>query len=168
MTGHIVLIVTARKFDVDWNHTLTAVFSTCRLLTCMIARTESALAWLLALEDVVHSLRMAPSLALMTAVGETFGAGLTTSAFRAKVCKVFGLADFKHLLGMSWTAKAKRITDGLSGSKHVNDFLPHGDDGIRFGVSDNVHAMLSSTKQHIDAVSGLQETHVLLFVAADK
>jgi hypothetical protein len=67
---------------------------------------------------------------------------------------------------MTRAAKLDCITNRVLSSQHFDDLLPHSHVGVSFRVSNQVHAMLSSTEKNVDAVRSLEESNFLVVVAA--
>jgi hypothetical protein len=166
---HSALDVAAWEENVvEHDFTRIAVLATCVFQASVIARLKSPLARFLASEDVVHGLRMASGFALVTTVRETVGTSLFTSTFRALLKKFVRLSDLNDHLRVSGAAQVESVADGVRSPKRVDDFLPHGDIGVCLRVANEIHTMLGSTEEHINAVRCFEESNLLLVVAANE
>jgi hypothetical protein len=167
VTGHVVFDVTARKRNVvGGNHALATIFTASRFLAWVIARHVPPLARLLASANRMHRFGMTSRLALVAALRKALGTCLHAPTFGAEAHEVIRLADMKNFVWMTRAAKLDCIINRVLSSQYLDDLLPHSHVGVSFRVSNQVHAMLSSTEKNVDAVRSLEESNFLVVVAA--
>jgi hypothetical protein len=68
---------------------------------------------------------------------------------------------------MARTAQSQLRTNCIRTGELRVDIGPHFHIEICFGISDEVHAMLSPAEEHVNAVLGAQKANLALFVAAN-
>ena len=82
----------------------------------------------------------------MAALIEPSITGKLASTFRAKLFKINWLEDLHHCVDVPRAAKAERFANRIPRLKHTNDLCPHAHFRVGFGVADEIHAVLSTTK----------------------
>jgi hypothetical protein len=165
----VVLSMATREFHVtQYYHTTTAIFSARSFLARMAAGLMSALTMLFALEDLMHCLRVATRLASMTTIWKTVHTSFSTASFGTELGKVFRLLYLDCRLCVSWAAELQSWPDTVLGAQHIDDLLPHRHIGVRVSVADEVHSMLSSTQQNVDAICSLEKPNLPLSIAPNQ
>jgi hypothetical protein len=69
---------------------------------------------------------------------------------------------------MSRATKAQGLAHRVRRLQHPKDFGPHGYIGVSVGVANEVHAVLSTTKENVDAVRCLEKPNPFFLVAPDE
>jgi hypothetical protein len=95
---------------------------------------------------------MAFGLALMAAWIEPTATRQAAPAFRTLSLKVLRLRTENGHFGVTRTTKSKFCTDCIYLGKLRMDISPHWNIQISFGISNEIHAVLSSAEEHVDAV----------------
>jgi hypothetical protein len=160
--------MTTRYLDVvDFDHAFSTRFAAGRFLTRMIAWLMPPLAGLFALKCSVHGLRMTTCLTSMSTV-KTIGAWLPASTFRAEFCEIARFSNVHDRLRMARATQPQRRTNGITCTQHTDHLLPHSDGRVGVSVTDEIHAVLGSTEEHVDAIRYLEESDVPFRIAAHK
>jgi len=164
----IVFDVTAKEFHaIYFQHTVPTFFAA-RLGALVIAYVVEPLAWLWAREHLMHGLRMAFRKASVTACAETPVTREQTPPLGANVGEIFRLRDPYLCFHMPWTTKAKSFAHWVIYTEHSKNFGPHRNIRIRFGIANEVHAVLSTAQKDVGAICSLEKPNLSLTIAPDK
>lgn len=97
---------------------------------------------------------MAHSLALMTTWLESTGTRETAPTFRALPLKVVRFITDNRRVWVARTTESELHADCIRMGELRVGIGPHWDIEVCFSISNEIHAVLSSTEEHIDAVFG--------------
>lgn len=106
--------------------------------------------------------------ASVTACAETPVTREHTPTLGANIGEILRLRGPYLCFHMPWTTKAKSFAHRVICTEHPKDFRPHRNIRIRFGVANEVHAMLSTAQEDIDAIFSLEKPNLSLTIAPDK
>lgn len=102
----------------------------------------------------MHDCRMTRSLALMATWLESTGARETASTLRALHLKVAGFRTENRCSWVAGTTESQFRSDCIRIGELRVDIGPHWDIEVCFRISDEIHAVLSPTEEHVDSIFG--------------
>lgn len=164
----VVLKVPAREANmVDSHHARSALLAA-ELRAGVIARRASSRAGPRAQIRRMHSWRVALGLTLVSASFQPPFTRQRASALGRQLEKVLWMRTLYRRILVSWTAEVESASDGISLLKSSAHIHPHRDIRVRVGASNEIHAVLGSAEQNVNAVRRPEEADLSLGIAPDQ
>jgi hypothetical protein len=91
------------------------------------------------------------------------------SAFRGELGEVVWRGNSNRSIRMTWALELETSTNVAISTEHCDNFSPHGHSVTsRTGITDDIHAVLSSGQEDVDTVRSFEEPAFVILVTSDK